>query len=238
MNHRKLANDGSPSSSFFQYVWEPATNTSLPSFNHLTISSSSSDSLPRKGSLSSNSDESSSDALPTPCTSPCPSSTDDSQSYLSSNSTLSNDASSPVPNGDSKSHEYHILYVNVNGEYVPIAKTSFVIQATTAANTTNASSSLPKSTPTDRKKNYSCTYPGCQKSYFKSSHLKAHIRLHTGKLGENRNCASDKWQQLLIVSLFLPPNKKKDSSRNERGFVVKKKKQQDHSYTTYDSHKK
>ena len=24
--------------------------------------------------------------------------------------------------------EYHVLYVNVNGEYVPIAKTSFIIQ--------------------------------------------------------------------------------------------------------------
>jgi len=81
--------------------------------------------------------------------------------------------------------DFHVLYVNLNGEYVPIAKTSFMIQTSLSPSTTTTATDSKPSTQIQRKKNFICTYPNCTKAYFKSSHLKAHIRLHTGKQKNN-----------------------------------------------------
>ncbi|CAG0909356.1 unnamed protein product, partial [Cyprideis torosa] len=40
---------------------------------------------------------------------------------------------------------------------------------------TNSSAEIPRPKP------FVCTYADCNKSYYKSSHLKAHIRIHTGE---------------------------------------------------------
>lgn len=59
-----------------------------------------------------------------------------------------------------------------NTKLLPLAPAPVYIPSNQSGATTH--------TDFSRRRNYVCSFPGCKKTYFKSSHLKAHLRTHTG----------------------------------------------------------
>nr|XP_019969098.1 PREDICTED: Krueppel-like factor 11 [Paralichthys olivaceus] len=62
-----------------------------------------------------------------------------------------------------------------NTKLLPLAPAPMYVPAGPSSNT------APTKMDFSRRRNYVCNFPGCRKTYFKSSHLKAHLRTHTGE---------------------------------------------------------
>ncbi|KAM8833907.1 Krueppel-like factor 11b [Synchiropus picturatus] len=62
-----------------------------------------------------------------------------------------------------------------NTKLLPLAPAPLYVQAGPNGSNTTAKMDFL------RRRNYVCNFPGCRKTYFKSSHLKAHLRTHTGE---------------------------------------------------------
>ncbi|XP_030248013.1 Krueppel-like factor 11 [Sparus aurata] len=62
-----------------------------------------------------------------------------------------------------------------NTKLLPLAPAPVYVPAGPSGSTTATKMDF------SRRRNYVCNFPGCRKTYFKSSHLKAHLRTHTGE---------------------------------------------------------
>jgi uncharacterized Zn-finger protein len=71
---------------------------------------------------------------------------------------------------------------------------TFEISSCTTSSSIVSSPSPSPSETLNRPRNYLCTYPDCNKSYLKSSHLKQHVRSHTGEKPYKCNWANCSWE--------------------------------------------
>lgn len=70
-------------------------------------------------------------------------------------------------------HGGHSLVILQPGNLVTLAPANVIKP--------QAAPSSPIANNVERRRVYECDFPGCHKNYFKSSHLKAHRRIHTGE---------------------------------------------------------
>ncbi|VDP26165.1 unnamed protein product [Schistosoma mattheei] len=83
-------------------------------------------------------------------------------------------------NNTHHSFSCHQTY-NCYSSYSPIRNQSRVFPSKVESPDSDTENSCFSIKDEQMKKKYACTFPGCEKRYLKSSHLKAHYRIHTGE---------------------------------------------------------